>query len=233
MKILNSFQLKIIMCIFMFMDHMAEFIPGTPLWFRYIGRVVAPIFFFLLIEGYFHTKNKTAYAKRLFIFALIMLIVNRLLDSLIFPAKNIGIHNNIFLSLFWGVMLLNSIEKYKISYEDKKSNLISILLISILSMFSEASFLGLGMVLIFYFYKEKILIRDLLYILLSLSTIFLFGSISLTSLLSENFQWMMVFSLLFIHMYNGKKGLGLKYFFYIFYPLHVWILYIISYYMSK
>lgn len=41
-------------------------------------------------------------------------------------------------------------------------------------------------------------------------------------------QWMMIFSLPFIFMYNGKKGRGLKYLFYIFYPLHIAILYICS-----
>ena len=49
-----------------------------------------------------------------------------------------------------------------------------------------------------------------------------------TDILFENPQWMMIFSLIFILMYNGEKGRGLKWFFYIFYPLHIAVLYIIS-----
>ena len=49
-----------------------------------------------------------------------------------------------------------------------------------------------------------------------------------TDILFGNPQWMMIFSLIFILMYNDKKGRGLKWFFYIFYPLHIAVLYIIS-----
>ena len=45
MKLFNSFQLKIIMIIIMFVDHVGQFIPGSPLWLHYIGRVAAPVFF--------------------------------------------------------------------------------------------------------------------------------------------------------------------------------------------
>lgn len=47
-------------------------------------------------------------------------------------------------------------------------------------------------------------------------------------LLWENPQWMMIFSLPFILKYNNKKGNDLKYFFYLFYPIHIVILYTIS-----
>ncbi len=47
------------------------------------------------------------------------------------------------------------------------------------------------------------------------------------------YQWMMVFAIPFLLLYNGKKGIGFKYFFYIFYPLHIVFIYIISLYMIK
>lgn len=43
----------------------------------------------------------------------------------------------------------------------------------------------------------------------------------------EYYQWMMVFALPLLWCYNNQKGrYSLKYFFYLFYPLHIWILYI-------
>lgn len=48
------------------------------------------------------------------------------------------------------------------------------------------------------------------------------------SMLYDNYQWMMVFSLPFILLYNRKKGINLKYLFYIFYPVHMIILYLIG-----
>ncbi len=51
-------------------------------------------------------------------------------------------------------------------------------------------------------------------------------------ILYGNPQWMMIFSLPIIFMYNGKKGRGLKYLFYIFYPLHIVVLYFIGRFVS-
>jgi len=46
-----------------------------------------------------------------------------------------------------------------------------------------------------------------------------------TDLLYGDPQWMMIFALPFILMYNGEKGRELKYLFYVFYPVHIIILY--------
>lgn len=48
------------------------------------------------------------------------------------------------------------------------------------------------------------------------------------SLLRINFQWMMIFALPFMLMYNGKKGKGFGRLFYIYYPVHLVIIHIIS-----
>lgn len=43
-----------------------------------------------------------------------------------------------------------------------------------------------------------------------------------------NIQWMEVFAIIPLLFYNGQRGKGSKYFFYIFYPAHIWGLYTIA-----
>lgn len=44
----------------MTMDHMHEFLASTgiPIWFNWLGRLSAPLFFFTMAEGFFYTGNR-------------------------------------------------------------------------------------------------------------------------------------------------------------------------------
>ncbi|MCT4687170.1 TraX family protein [Vallitalea sp.] len=44
----------------------------------------------------------------------------------------------------------------------------------------------------------------------------------------KNEQWLMVLALPFMVLYNGKRGGKCKYFFYLFYPIHIYVLYILG-----
>ena len=145
---LNSFQLKLIAMFFMVLDHVYSYLNQVgkidiPIWFGYLGKISAPIFFYLIVEGFFHTKSWANYMKRLFLFGIMMVIVD-----LIFK-----ISNNIFLSLALSVGVMSVIECGKVSKNYLISTLLAIRVI-IISLFIEALIYGVGMTLIFYFFRE-------------------------------------------------------------------------------
>ncbi len=221
-QIFNGFVLKMVMAIFMVFDHIAQFIPGTPYWFHWLGRLVAPIFIFLLTEGYIHTSDTKTYMKRLFTWAAIMFVGNSIVW--LFFRRDISIPNNIFFSMALGIAFLINVEK-----DDR--NRLMIFIILLLSAFAEGSLMVTALVFIFHFFKNDKVRLSLAYIIVS--AIFIQGGFTYENLFIENPQWMMVFALPFILMYNGKRGPNIKCFFYIFYPVHIWILYVLGYFMVK
>ena len=74
---LNSNQLKFLAIIAMTIDHLVCVIwPGYPkdwwiLGLHIIGRLTAPIMWFMICEGYHYTRNLKKYITRLFVFAVI------------------------------------------------------------------------------------------------------------------------------------------------------------------
>lgn len=223
MKFLDSFSLKILAMIFMVLDHLYTFIPGTfPIWFGYLGKLAAPVFFYFIVEGFFHTRSRKKYLIRLSIFGAFMIPIDMLL----------GINNNIFLSLAAGVLLMSAVEWTK---KTKKYSLGILACIGSagLAMITESSIYGLGMVLIFYFLRNKRVLMSIVYVLASLIMV-------LTSVGDPQFydmiflfdyQWMMAGSIILILMYNGKRGINnkfSKYLFYIFYPVHLIIINVVA-----
>lgn len=93
---------------FMAMDHIYTYLGGAlnggvPIWFGYLGKLAAPIFFYLIIEGFYHTRSRVKYMQRIFGMGFVMVGVDLFL----------GIHNNSFLSLGLGLAMMFSIEYAK------------------------------------------------------------------------------------------------------------------------
>ena len=76
--------------------------------------------------------------------------------------------------------------------------------------------------------KRKAFIE--MYIVFSLGQIILTLSYGINEdvLLYTNYQWMMIGALPIILLYNGQRGKRIKQFFYIFYPVHIWLLFMIA-----
>ena len=91
------------------MDHIGEFFPDSPIWFRWLGRLAAPLFFYALAVGFQHTRNRKKYLLRLYLanvgmvfFNQIMCMLQRKLDYVAYQPKN----HNIFTTLFCAGVLI-------------------------------------------------------------------------------------------------------------------------------
>lgn len=231
--VLSGFDLKLIAAVLMLLDHILQYFPHAPLWFGYLGRTVAPVFFFLAVEGFFHTRSRPRYMAQLFGGALAMYVGSRILTHLLPTAM--GIPNNILLSLGLGVALMSTLEWTKDTGRYWTGIPIA-LAIGAVSLATEASLYGLAMILIFYFFRGDAMAMAAMYILASVVISWPAGALTEARILLFDYQWMMIFATPFFFLYNGKRGLGselAKWFFYIFYPAHIWIIYIIYYFTSS
>ncbi|MGL4337575.1 MAG: TraX family protein [Turicibacter sp.] len=231
MKIFDSFTLKIIAIFTMLLDHIYTYVGGDiPIWFGYLGKLAAPIFFYLIVEGFFHTRSKEKYLMRLASFAVLMVGVDVVM----------GITNNVFASLALCILLLMMIEKVFVA--DNLLRRILLILacmgIGIAALFTEASVYGVMMTLIFYFFRDKKGWLAVVYIMFSLSPVF--GVLGVPGMYEQlflyDYQWMMVFALPLILLYNGKLGLKntfTKWMFYVFYPAHLIIVVTIGHLLAQ
>ncbi|WP_042274845.1 TraX family protein [[Clostridium] dakarense] len=231
MKKLDGFQLKIIALVLMLMDHLYFAFPTVfPEWFHPLSRIVAPIFAYLMVEGFFHTRNRFKYNLRLCGWALFMEVGNRLLN-IILASKEVGTHNNIFMTLALGLTVLNLIELAKKNNGIKKIGLIvATLLLLTLTIFVEGGMAVIPFILITYLFRENMKKTVIGYTVLSLILFKInfmwYGDIKETlNMLMFNSDFLLILAVPFILAYNGERGLNnkfSKYLFYVFYPLHLW-----------
>lgn len=99
----------------------------------------------------------------------------------------------------------------------------------------EGGFIFVLLGILFYVLRDKKILLSIMYILLSFIIFYLGANsnYSLENTFNHNIQWFMVFSLVFIRLYNNEKGKSNKWFFYIFYPAHIYILLAISVFIEK
>lgn len=232
---MNRMELKIIALVTMTIDHIGFFlIPNTSEaygYFRLIGRLAFPIFAFMIAEGYFHTKNLKRYFMRLLGLAIIFEAILYVI-YLIYGVNMTHIpflENRVALVNIMWTMVLGFLGLYVIDHYHKKGIFLLIPLL-ILSYFSSYSIYGFGIILAFGLLKEmrhKELAFITLTILYSLLPLVLpqegFRGINLIQLFA-------ITSIVFIHEYNGLLGKYKLKFFYLYYPFHIIVLFLISYY---
>jgi len=238
---LNSFQLKCIAIITMLIDHIGTvilalvYIPFVvdnvidltglesnvilafylrkPCWI--IGRIAFPIFCFLLVEGFIHTKNINKYITRLFVFSIISEIPHDLAfyDSIIeFSLQNV------MFTLLIGLLTLCIIKKVENKYSKRNCRKLCFICLAII--------VGtiISMVLKVEYAEVAVLAISLMYLFRELKTLRIIGG----ALPLVTTTWWVLPALIPIALYNGEQGRKMKYFFYWFYPIHLLVLYLVA-----
>jgi len=185
---------------------------------RKIGRIAFPIFCFLLVEGFIHTSDKKKYAVRLGIFALL----SEVPFDLAFQSKLIGLeYQNVFFTLLLGLLAMIGCQYIEEKYPIRNLQVICMELLTMAVCMGMAEFLktdygaiGIGCMMLLYALRSRPL-----YPLLAGWILYL-----------DN--WTAIFGFLLTLFYNGKRGISLKYVFYLFYPVHLLILYMVCYFMG-
>lgn len=219
-KIFSGSMLKLIAVLAMLTDHfgavfynefsfMTSPIFGTSITLYYIlrkiGRLSFPIFCFLAVEGFIHTKNRKKYGASMLIFALISEIP---FDLCFMKTYFDFSYQNVFFTLFLGFSVMCILEYVK--DDILKFGLALVPVFAAYFLRVDYGMVGVLLIAMLYILKDKRPLAALI------AYPFLTGGYA---------AWC---AFLPINMYNEKrgfiKGKYLKYAFYIFYPLHLLLL---------
>ena len=216
-QVLDGTTLKLIAMVSMVFDHVGDNFFPQQLWMRVIGRMALPIFAFCVAEGFCHTRDRKKYLLRMGVFACL----SEIPFDLVTAGKLLEFgHQNIMLTFFWAILGLLC---YQALWE-KKSGAAKAFAVAALLFFAGAS-----------------LLLGLDYNLLAVGLIFLFvllrklspewrnaAAMAFHALLrNKGLYWFGLLGFLPLFLYNGRKGRGLKWLFYVFYPGHLLLIWLI------
>ena len=217
---MSSFILKVIGIITMLLDHIGiAFYDHS--FFRIIGRLAFPIFAFQSIVAYEHTRNKKKYLFKLLIFGIISQIPFYLMKNSVNHPFLINVMFTILLGLI-SIIVFNR-------FTNKIMGFISVVLIGILCSILriDYGFFGILTIFLFYYYRNNFVKAafsfSFLFIIRYILFIIYFDTIYYLLILLAT-----LLALVPISLYNKKEGIKTRYLFYVFYPLHMLIIFIIK-----
>ncbi len=245
LKSLNSNQIKLIAIVAMTIDHIAWFVfPGyptepLPIIMHIIGRLTCPIMCYFIAEGYHYTKNINKYTFRLFLFAIIshfayIFASQGYIDYKSFIPFYYGEFLNqtsVMWSLAWGLVMLRVFYSSKIKKDFVKVLLVG--LICLISFPADWSCVAALCILAFGLNRGNFKVQ-MLWMIFFVATYTAVYSFSM-NILYGAIQMAVVFSIPILKMYNGKRGDNhkinntVKWLFYIYYPLHLFIIGLIQF----
>lgn len=222
----------------MLCDHLwATIVPGNE-WLTCIGRIAFPIFAFLLVEGFHHTQNLKKYVLRLTLAALVSEIPFNLMTGggLLHP-----FHQNVLWTFLIAIGMLWCNERVRGEAVWKRAavGFATVVLGALAGLLSFADYLHAGVltVLAFYFFRGRAWysFAGQAVCLWYLNFELLGGLVYEFSLAGADFtfprQGFALLALIPIWLYRGRQGChskALRRSYYLFYPLHMLILALLS-----
>lgn len=172
---------------------------------RKVGRIAFPIYCFLLVEGFFHTRNVKKYLRNCLLFAVISEIPFNMaiFGQIVYPQGQ-----NVYFTLCIGLGALMILDRFRAKYETRYV-LLRLLTIAVAAYAGEildVDYHWKGVLFIVMFYY----IRDMQEWIRNLAVIFAFA-----------YEVTAPLAVIPIHFYNGERGRQIKYLFYAVYPLHL------------
>ena len=220
-KTLNRNQLKYLAALAMLVDHIAwAFVPTASVpgeLMHIIGRLTAPIMLFFLVEGYVHTRSLRRYAGRIALFTLLSWVPCALFEKGVWPYPYFG--------MLWTILLgLAALRAWDQDRHGMAFKIAVVFALCALSMLGDWSVYGILLPLVFLEFREREKEKWRVYLLAC-------GCFAVAALLISGprqvFQFGGLLAPLLLKCYNGERGSAAtfhKWFFYVFYPAHLLLL---------
>ena len=232
---LTAAVLHIIAMTLMLMDHLwATLLPARE-WLTCAGRVAFPIFAFMAVEGYFHTRSFKKYILRMLLFAVLSEIPFDLMygGTWFYP-----VHQNVLWTFLLGLLGVWLMEQVRKKGKTWMYLLVCVLVVPaglVLGTLCMVDYYGVGVLTVFVFYflhgRKWWCFLGQLAALYWLNVELLGGLMYPVQLLGMEFelcqQGIALLALIPIWLYRGRQGYHSKPFQYIcyaFYPVHMLLL---------
>ena len=218
---MNRNLLKVIAFVTMVIDHVGDFLLKGNMVCKVIGRLAFPIFAYFIAEGMRYTKSRKWYFLKIFCFAVIAQI------PYMFLVKTFKL--NVLFTFIIAIVFIVFIDK-SIAENIRKVVLIFFSVCMILCdavFFIDYGLIGVLITVLFYFIKQplSLIINGILILLNVIKYSFWRANIAFSILIAIT----SILPLIMLLFYNKQKGkINLKYLFYIGYPTHLFVIWILG-----
>ena len=213
---MSAFSLKMIAAAAMLIDHIGViFFPEYTI-LRIIGRISFPLFAYFIAEGFHYTKNRLKYFTRIFLLGLIC-------QAIYFAAER-EMFFGVLITFSLSIAMMSCTERIKTGTNRAAAAAVAAVVILCIYIFTEWFTVDYGFFGVLFPWlinlaeerKEKAVMMSIGLCAISIS----FGN---------SVQPWSYLAVPLVLLYNGSRGkYKMKYFFYVFYPLHLAVLYGIS-----